>query len=156
MTEMSLLGQESLRVVLLNTRNRVLGILEVYRGNVSSAQVRPAEVFRDAVRENCPSLIVVHNHPDNGPERRSARMAGRGRAARGGRTAGRGGAASGAITLCGRLNRGIAIRSSSGRKCCPLPRATPHRRHAEDAGFDPEANPSAPGRHAFRARSSAF
>jgi DNA repair protein RadC len=39
----------------------------VYRGNVNSAQVRPAEVFRDAVRENCPSLIVVHNHPSGDP-----------------------------------------------------------------------------------------
>lgn len=67
MTEMSLLEQESLRVVLLNTKNRVVGIREVYRGNVNSAQVRPAEVFRDAVRENCLSLIVVHNHPSGDP-----------------------------------------------------------------------------------------
>ena len=67
MTEMSLLEQESLRVVLLNTKNRVLGIREVYRGNVNSSQVRPAEVFRDAVKENCLSLIVVHNHPSGDP-----------------------------------------------------------------------------------------
>ncbi len=67
MTEMSLLEQESLRVVLLNTKNRVLGIREVYRGNVNSAQVRPAEVFRDAVKENCLSIIVVHNHPSGDP-----------------------------------------------------------------------------------------
>lgn len=66
-TEMSLLEQESLRVVLLNTKNRVMGIREVYRGNVNSAQVRPAEVFRDAVRENCLSLVVVHNHPSGDP-----------------------------------------------------------------------------------------
>ena len=66
-TEMSLLAQESLRVVLLNTKNHVIGIREVYKGNVSSAQVRPAEVFREAVRETCPSLIVVHNHPSGDP-----------------------------------------------------------------------------------------
>ena len=66
-TEMSLLPQESLRVVLLNTKNHVVGIREVYKGNVSSAQVRPAEVFREAVRETCPSLIVVHNHPSGDP-----------------------------------------------------------------------------------------
>ena len=29
--------------------------------------VRPAEVFREAVRETCPSLIVVHNHPSGDP-----------------------------------------------------------------------------------------
>ena len=66
-TEMSLLDQESLRVVLLNTKNRVVAIREVHRGNVNSARVRPAEVFRDAVRETCPALIVVHNHPSGDP-----------------------------------------------------------------------------------------
>ena len=67
MTELSLLAQESLRVVLLNTKNRVVGIREVYRGSVNSARVRPAEVFRDAVRETCPALIVAHNHPSGDP-----------------------------------------------------------------------------------------
>jgi DNA repair protein RadC len=67
MTEMSLLDQESLRVVLLNTKNGVVAIREVYRGNVNSARVRPAEVFRDAVRETCTGLIVVHNHPSGDP-----------------------------------------------------------------------------------------
>jgi DNA repair protein RadC len=66
-TEMSLLSQESLRVVLLNTKNHVVAIREVYRGNVNSAQVRVGEVFREAVRETCPSLIVVHNHPSGDP-----------------------------------------------------------------------------------------
>lgn len=66
-TEMSLLLQESLRVVLLNTKNHVVGIREVYKGSVNSAQVRTGEVFREAVRENCPSIIVVHNHPSGDP-----------------------------------------------------------------------------------------
>jgi DNA repair protein RadC len=66
-TEMSLLPQESLRVVLLNTKNYVVAIREVYRGSVNSAQVRVAEVFREAVRETCPAIIVVHNHPSGDP-----------------------------------------------------------------------------------------
>ena len=61
--EMALLEQEHLRVLLLNTRNQVLGVQEVYKGNVNSAVVRVAEVFRDAVREGCPNIIIVHNHP---------------------------------------------------------------------------------------------
>jgi DNA repair protein RadC len=65
--EMALLDQESLRVLLLNTRNQVLAVREVYRGNVNSAVVRAAEVFRDAVRENCPAVIMVHNHPSGDP-----------------------------------------------------------------------------------------
>jgi DNA repair protein RadC len=65
--EMELLEQEHLRVVLVNTRNQVMGTTEVYKGNVGSALVRPAEVFREAVRQNAPSIIVVHNHPSGDP-----------------------------------------------------------------------------------------
>ena len=65
--DMAVLEQEHLRVLLLNTRNEVLSIQEVYVGNVNSSVVRPAEVFRPAVRDNAPSIIVVHNHPSGDP-----------------------------------------------------------------------------------------
>jgi DNA repair protein RadC len=65
--EMALLEQEVLKVLLLNTRNEVLSVHDVYRGNVNSAIVRVAEIFRDAVREGCPSIILVHNHPSGDP-----------------------------------------------------------------------------------------
>jgi len=65
--EMALLDQEHLRVLLVNTRNQVMSLNEVYKGNVSSAQVRTSEVFREAVRQNAPSIIVVHNHPSGDP-----------------------------------------------------------------------------------------
>ena len=65
--EMAILDQEHLRVLLLNTRNEVLSVPEVYVGNVNSSVVRPAEVFRPAIRENAPSIIVVHNHPSGDP-----------------------------------------------------------------------------------------
>ena len=65
--EMSFFDQEHLRVLLLNTKNQVLGTHEIYIGNVNSSVVRVSEVLRPAVRENCPSLIVVHNHPSGDP-----------------------------------------------------------------------------------------
>jgi DNA repair protein RadC len=65
--EMASFEQEHMRVLLINTRNQVLGVHEVYVGNVSSALVRVAEVFRDAVRQNAPSIIIVHNHPSGDP-----------------------------------------------------------------------------------------
>ena len=65
--EMSFLDQEELRVILLNTKNQVVAIKQVYRGNVNSSQVRPAEVLQPAVRENCLNIIVVHNHPSGDP-----------------------------------------------------------------------------------------
>jgi DNA repair protein RadC len=67
MGEMVFLEQEHLRVVLLNVRNQVMGVNEVNVGNVSGAVVRVAEVFRPAVRENCSSIILVHNHPSGDP-----------------------------------------------------------------------------------------
>lgn len=65
--DMALLDREQLRVILLSTRNEVLAVREVYRGNVSSALVRVGEVFNAAVRDGCPSIIVVHNHPSGDP-----------------------------------------------------------------------------------------
>lgn len=60
---MSLLEQEHLRVLLLNSRNQVLASPTLYQGSVHSAVVRVGEVFREAVRQNAAVIIVVHNHP---------------------------------------------------------------------------------------------
>jgi DNA repair protein RadC len=65
--EMALLAQEHLRVLLLNTRNQLLGVTEVYKGNVNAAVVRISELLREAVRQNAPCLILVHNHPSGDP-----------------------------------------------------------------------------------------
>jgi DNA repair protein RadC len=65
--QMGRLEREELRVALLNTRNAVLSIETVYRGNVSTALVRVGELFRDAVRQHAASLILVHNHPSGDP-----------------------------------------------------------------------------------------
>ena len=65
--EMAAFEQEHLRVLLLNTRNEVMGAEEIYIGNVNSSVVRPAEVFRPGVRANATSIIAVHNHPSGDP-----------------------------------------------------------------------------------------
>ncbi len=65
--EMGHLEQEHLRVVLLNTKNQVVGIDEVYKGSVNTSLIRAGELFREAVRQGCPSIIVVHNHPSGDP-----------------------------------------------------------------------------------------
>ena len=67
MAEMAVYDQEHLKVLLLNTKNEVLGTHEIYVGNVNSSVIRPAEVLRPAVRENAPFIIVVHNHPSGDP-----------------------------------------------------------------------------------------
>ncbi|MCX6035521.1 MAG: DNA repair protein RadC [Chloroflexi bacterium] len=65
--EMSALEQEHLKVILLDTRNRVLDIVEVYKGSVNSSQVHVGELFKPAIRRNAAALIVVHNHPSGDP-----------------------------------------------------------------------------------------
>lgn len=65
--ELAHLAQEKLCVVLLSTKQEVLRIHPVYQGTVNSASVRVAEVLRPAIKENCPNLIVVHNHPSGDP-----------------------------------------------------------------------------------------
>lgn len=67
MAELGHLQREELRVVLLDTRNGVLAMPTIYRGNVSAAVVRIGELFRDAVRLHASRLILVHNHPSGDP-----------------------------------------------------------------------------------------
>ncbi|MGK2851176.1 MAG: RadC family protein [Candidatus Limnocylindrales bacterium] len=65
--QMGRLEREELRVVILDTKNHVLRIQTVYQGNVSSSLVRVGELYRDAVRLNAASVILVHNHPSGDP-----------------------------------------------------------------------------------------
>ncbi len=65
--EMSDLEQEHLRVILLDTRNRVIDIVEIYQGNLNSAQVRVAELFKPAIQSAAAGIILVHNHPSGDP-----------------------------------------------------------------------------------------
>ncbi len=67
LAEMSLFEEEHLRVVLLNTKNQVVAVPEVYRGSVNTSLIRVGEIFREAVRGNCPAIVVVHNHPSGDP-----------------------------------------------------------------------------------------
>ncbi len=65
--EMGALEQEHLKTMLLDTRNRLLKIAEVYRGTLNSSHIRVGEVFREAVRCGAAAIIVVHNHPSGDP-----------------------------------------------------------------------------------------
>ena len=55
--------QEELWVVLLNTRNRIIGKDRLYKGSLNSSSVRIGEVFKMAIRNNAKSIILFHNHP---------------------------------------------------------------------------------------------
>lgn len=65
--QMASLPQEELRVLLLTSKNEVIGIAPLYKGTISSSQVRVAEVFRHAIQANAASIIPVHCHPSGDP-----------------------------------------------------------------------------------------
>jgi len=67
MMEMAPLQQEHLRLLLLDTKNRVLSSPTVYIGSLNMSVLRVGEVFREAIRGNCAAVIVAHNHPSGDP-----------------------------------------------------------------------------------------
>jgi DNA repair protein RadC len=62
-TEMRTLRTESLRVVLLDTRYRLIRVEKVSLGSVNESIAHPREVFRPALIASAYAVIVVHNHP---------------------------------------------------------------------------------------------
>ena len=67
-SELELLAQEELRLLVLDTKHRVLSAPMLYRGSVRESTVRVAELFREAVRRNAAAVAVAHNHPSGDPE----------------------------------------------------------------------------------------
>jgi DNA repair protein RadC len=65
--DMATFDVEHLRVIILNTRNKVIGAVDVYKGSVNTAQIRPAEIFRSAIQRNGTAIIIAHNHPGGDP-----------------------------------------------------------------------------------------
>lgn len=61
------LENEVLYILALDRRNRVMQIIHLYTGSVSSSQIRIGEVFREAIRINASAIVVSHNHPSGDP-----------------------------------------------------------------------------------------
>jgi DNA repair protein RadC len=65
--EMSLLEQEELYVLLLDTKNRVLDRHMIAMGSLNVTHIQVAELFKKAIRTNAPAIILAHNHPSGDP-----------------------------------------------------------------------------------------
>ena len=65
--EMALLPEEHLRVIVMDVRNRVMEIVDLYKGSVNSSQIRVGEVFQVAIKLKASAIIVAHNHPSGDP-----------------------------------------------------------------------------------------
>jgi DNA repair protein RadC len=60
-------AQEHFLAVALDTKNRPIAEVEVAVGGLSACALRPADVFRVALRESAAALLLVHNHPSGDP-----------------------------------------------------------------------------------------
>lgn len=56
-------AHESLVVILLDSRNRVVAVHEAARGGISQCSVDPGQVFRAAIVAGVERIILAHNHP---------------------------------------------------------------------------------------------
>ena len=64
---MAALPRETLQVILLDGRHRMMDVTPIAEGRVNTVGASMADVFRDAVRRDCPAVILAHNHPSGDP-----------------------------------------------------------------------------------------
>ena len=62
------LKQEQFKVILLDSKNRLIRHETISLGSLDAALVHPREVFRPAFAAAAASIILVHNHPSGDPE----------------------------------------------------------------------------------------
>lgn len=67
MEEMRYLKQEHFKIILLDTKNQIIGCQEVSKGSINSSIVHPREVFKYAIKKSAVSIIMLHNHPSGDP-----------------------------------------------------------------------------------------
>ena len=61
--KLSTQAEEVLVLLVLDTKNNVIGAFEVSRGSLNSSIAHPREVFKRALLLNGASIILAHNHP---------------------------------------------------------------------------------------------
>jgi len=61
------LDRENFWVILLDGKNRAIGINLVSIGTLTAALVHPREIYKPAIVGNAAALILVHNHPSGDP-----------------------------------------------------------------------------------------
>ena len=59
--------KEHFAVLLLSTKNHILGLKDISIGNLSSSVVHPREVFETAILHHSAAIILLHNHPSGDP-----------------------------------------------------------------------------------------
>ena len=65
--DMKLLNQEVLRVILLDTRQRLITMIDVTKGSLNESLAYPRDIFRPVISHSAHAFILVHNYPSGDP-----------------------------------------------------------------------------------------
>ena len=58
---------ETFQVLLLNTRRRLIRVVDISHGTLDTLLVHPREVFKSAIAANAAAIVLTHNHPSGDP-----------------------------------------------------------------------------------------
>lgn len=60
--------QETLLVMFLDTKNKIIHTQELFKGGLNSSVAHPRDIFREAIKANACKIVVCHNHPSGDPD----------------------------------------------------------------------------------------
>lgn len=55
--------QENFIIVLLNAKNNIISIEDIFKGSIDTSIAEPKEIFREALKYPTSAIILAHNHP---------------------------------------------------------------------------------------------
>ena len=67
MSELRYEKRELAKVIILNSKNFVIRILDIAYGGTNFASIAPKEILSEAIKMQSPKIILVHNHPSGDP-----------------------------------------------------------------------------------------
>lgn len=72
MEELRYEKREKLKVLILNTKNVIQKITDIAIGGTSVINIAPKDILKEAVKNEMPKIIIVHNHPSGDAKPSSA------------------------------------------------------------------------------------
>ena len=67
---------EYVKLLLLNSKNIVIKIIDISKGGMNSTIVEPKEILQEAIKTGVPRIVLAHNHPsgDSTPSKADVEM----------------------------------------------------------------------------------
>ncbi len=59
--------QAVMKLLMLNTKARLIGETNISKGTVNASLITPRELFIEALQKNAVSIVLMHNHPSGDP-----------------------------------------------------------------------------------------